>query len=188
MTYKFTEVLNDLIDYFILGDILLLESWKEDNNLSTNLAEEFTQNESGDRVFNEGIVIPMSRIANYPYTVLFHLSDDSPELCKGTNRLQFRRGTYSLKVENNMLMLFTWRVLEEFTRDNIEKWLDYYKHNKRPVIEIPNGWYDIEILAGETLQDGFYEPTFEFLIKEAKKANPIKPDINLSFGIISSSY
>lgn len=26
MIYKFTEVLNDLIDYFILGDILLLES------------------------------------------------------------------------------------------------------------------------------------------------------------------
>ena len=59
MTYKFTEVLNDLIDYFILGDILLLESWKEDNNLSTNLAEEFTQNESGDRVFNEGIIFQM---------------------------------------------------------------------------------------------------------------------------------
>lgn len=26
MTYKFTEVLNDLINYFILGDILLLET------------------------------------------------------------------------------------------------------------------------------------------------------------------
>ena len=28
MIYKFTEVLNDLVNYFILGDILLLESWK----------------------------------------------------------------------------------------------------------------------------------------------------------------
>ncbi len=34
MIYKFTEVLNDLVDYFILGDILLLESWKRANNLS----------------------------------------------------------------------------------------------------------------------------------------------------------
>ena len=34
MIYKFTEVLNDLVNYFILGDILLLESWKRANNLS----------------------------------------------------------------------------------------------------------------------------------------------------------
>ena len=50
MICKFTEVLNDLVDYFILGDILLLEEWKKDNNLSDDLATEFTINESGDRV------------------------------------------------------------------------------------------------------------------------------------------
>lgn len=82
MICKFTEVLNDLVDYFILGDILLLEEWKNENNLSDDLATEFTINESGDRVFDEGIVIPMSGIENYPYTILFHLSDDEPELCK----------------------------------------------------------------------------------------------------------
>ena len=60
MICKFTEVLNDLVDYFILGDILLLEEWKNENNLSDDLATEFTINESGDRVFDEGIVIPMA--------------------------------------------------------------------------------------------------------------------------------
>ncbi len=69
MICKFTEVLNDLVDYFILGDILLLEEWKNENNLSDDLATEFTINESGDRVFDEGIVIPMSGIENYPYTM-----------------------------------------------------------------------------------------------------------------------
>ena len=44
MIYKFTEVLNDLVNYFILGDILLLESWKRANNLSDDLATEFTTN------------------------------------------------------------------------------------------------------------------------------------------------
>ena len=29
MIYRFTEVLNDLVNYFILGDILLLENWKQ---------------------------------------------------------------------------------------------------------------------------------------------------------------
>ena len=62
MIYRFTEVLNDLVNYFLLGDILLLEGWKQANHLSDDLAMEFTTNESGDRVFDEGIVIPMAGI------------------------------------------------------------------------------------------------------------------------------
>ena len=82
MIYRFTEVLNDLVNYFLLGDILLLENWKQANHLSDDLAMEFTTNESGDRVFSEGIVIPMTGIENYPYTILFNLSGDRPELRK----------------------------------------------------------------------------------------------------------
>ena len=83
MIYKFTEVLNDLVNYFILGDILLLESWKRANNLSDDLATEFTTNESGDRAFSEGIVIPMNGIENYPYTVLFNLSGETGVVQRG---------------------------------------------------------------------------------------------------------
>lgn len=99
MIYKFTEVLNDLINYFILGDILLLSSWKHANNLSDNLSEEFTTNESSDNAFAEGIMLPMSGIENYPYTVLFNFSGGTPELCKEGSRLQLRRSGYSLKVD-----------------------------------------------------------------------------------------
>ncbi len=67
MIYRFTEVLNDLVNYFILGDILLLENWKRANHLTDDLAIEFTTNESGDRAFAEGIVIPMTGIENYPW-------------------------------------------------------------------------------------------------------------------------
>lgn len=101
MIYRFTEVLNDLVNYFLLGDILLLEDWKQANHLSDDLAMEFTTNESGDRVFDEGIVIPMAGIENYPYTILFNLSGDRPELCKERNRLQLRKSGYSLKVDHN---------------------------------------------------------------------------------------
>lgn len=110
MIYRFTEVLNDLVNYFILGDILLLEDWKQANHLSDDLAMEFTTNESGDRVFDEGIVIPMAGIENYPYTILFNLSGDRPELCKEKNRLQVRKSGYSLKVAHNTLLLFTWPI------------------------------------------------------------------------------
>ena len=167
MIYRFTEVLNDLVNYFLLGDILLLEDWKQANHLSDDLAMEFTTNESGDRIFAEGIVIPMTGIENYPYTILFNLSGDRPELCKERNRLQLRKSGYSLKVDHNMLMLFTWPILEQFTPEKVKDLISYYRVHKKPMIELANGWYHIEILGGETLQDGDYEPTFEFVIQPA---------------------
>ena len=126
MIYRFTEVLNDLVNYFLLGDILLLEDWKQANHLSDDLAMEFTTNESGDRIFAEGIVIPMTGIENYPYTILFNLSGDRPELCKERNRLQLRKSGYSLKVDHNMLMLFTWLILEQFTPEKVKDLISYY--------------------------------------------------------------
>ena len=119
MVYRFTEVLNDLVNYFLLGDVLLLENWKQANNLSDDLAMEFTTNESVDRAFAEGIVIPMTGIENYPYTILFNLSGGGPELCKEKKRLQFRKNGYSLKVAHNTLMLFTWPILKQFTMAGI---------------------------------------------------------------------
>ena len=176
MIYRFTEVLNDLVNYFLLGDILLLEDWKQANHLSDDLAMEFTTNESGDRVFDEGIVIPMAGIENYPYTILFNLSGDRPELCKERNRLQLRKSGYSLKVDHNMLMLFTWPILEQFTPEKVKDLISYYRVHKKPMI-------------GETLQDGDYEPTFEFVIQPATNEEvTINADMNFSFEITSSAY
>lgn len=189
MIYRFTEVLNDLVNYFLLGDILLLENWKQANHLSDDLAMEFTTNESGDRVFSEGIVIPMTGIENYPYTILFNLSGDRPELRKERNRLQLRKSGYSLKVDHNMLLLFTWPILEQFTPEKVNDLISYYRVHKKPMIELANGWYHIEILGGETLQDGDYEPTFEFVIQPATNEEAtINSDMNFSFEITSSAY
>ena len=193
MIYRFTEVLNDLVNYFLLGDILLLEDWKQANHLSDDLAMEFTTNESGDRIFAEGIVIPMTGIENYPYTILFNLSGDRPELCKERNRLQLRKSGYSLKVDHNMLMLFTWPILEQFTPEKVKDLISYYRVHKKPMIELANGWYHIEILGGETLQDGDYEPTFEFVIQPATNEEAtINADMNLALKLqallISETY
>ncbi|OUS76249.1 hypothetical protein B1748_13380 [Paenibacillus sp. MY03] len=188
MIYKFTDVLNDLVNYFVLGDILLLESWKQSNNLPDNLAMEFTTNENGDNVVLDGIILPMVGIENYPYTIIFNLSGDTPELLKTDSRLQFRRDGYSLKVENNMLMLFTWRILEQFTNERVNALLNHYRQHNRPMIEIENGWYNIEILGGETLQDSYYEPTFEFILQKTDKKGPAEFDIHSDFMIESSAY
>ena len=216
MIYKFTEVLNDLRDCFLLGDILLLEQWKNTNGLSDDLASEFTSNVSGDNVALEGIMHFMTGIVNYPYTIIFNLSGDKPELLKEGNRLQVRQGGYSLKVENNVLLLFTWPILTRFSNENISALIESYKNQQNtsphalisgglhslPYIEIENGWYSIEILGGETLQShevknvktgemvqvSNFDPTFEFVLKKTEKQVVEKFDIDFSFKISSSTY
>lgn len=88
-----------------------------------------------------------------------------------------------------MLMLFTWPILEQFTPEKVKDLISYYRVHKKPMIELANGWYHIEILGGETLQDGDYEPTFEFVIQPATNEEAtINADMNFSFEITSSAY
>lgn len=188
MKYKFTEVLNDLVNYFLLGDIELLRRWKQENNLSDNLAAEFTSNESADHAVSEGIILPMTGIENYPYTIIFNLGVEKPELLQPENRLQYRHDGYSLKIENNLLMLFTWRILERFTEKGVRELIERCRLQGGPVIEIENGWYRIEVLGGETLQDEEYEPTLEFIVRKTDGQKSGEIDINTDFYIRSSVY
>lgn len=91
-------------------------------------------------------------------------------------------------------MLFTWRVLSNFTCQNVEQLIATYQQDPlhKPLLKLPNGYYDIEILGGELFDQGFFEPTFEFLITKAKtdqasKTNSID-ELNLSFALTSSCY
>ncbi|AXU94034.1 MAG TPA: hypothetical protein DD850_15635 [Erwinia persicina] len=180
MRYEFTEVLNDLIDYFLLGDIRLLQKFKQDNGLGDDLAAEFISNTSADRAVESGIVIPLAGIENYPYTIIFSLSNDTPELLKPESRLQLRRGGYLLQVENRRVLLFTWRILQNFTDSEISLLQQLYDESGRPQIEVENGLYDVEILGGEVLRDGYYEPAFEFVFKKTTRTHTT-PDVDSSY-------
>jgi len=194
--YKFGEVLNDLVNYFILGDVLLLKSWQEQNNLPNDLATVFTTTDDVDNAIADGILLPMTGINNYPYTIIFNFSNDTPKLLKGENQLQFRQEGYSLKVENNMLVLFTWRILSRFSDDNVNQLVASHKKYKKPIIELENGWYNVDILGGEILQEKMgetshffeLEPTFEFVLKKTNNQERRNIDINFNFAIESSSY
>ena len=85
-------------------------------------------------------------------------------------------------------MLFTWRILEQFTNERVNALLNHYRQYKKPLIEIENGWYSIEVLGGETLQDSNYEPTFEFVLRKTERKEPAEFDINSDFKIESSTY
>lgn len=64
--YKFDEVLNDLMDYFILGDPDYLLQYKIAQGLPDDLLTEFTTKETGDDVVKQGVMIPMTGVENYP--------------------------------------------------------------------------------------------------------------------------
>jgi hypothetical protein len=190
--YKFEEVLNDLMDYFILGDVDCLMQYKIENNLPDDLLTEFTTEETGDRVVEEGIIIPLIGIENYPYTIYFNLSDDISQLLKPGNDLQHQRDGYCLKVVNGRIYLYTIPYLRNFTIERVEA-LKKFKH---ATIELPNGFYSVTVLAGltkqtmeiknekgeiEKIED--MEPTFEFLIKPSAAKPNFTADFTYPFRV-----
>lgn len=190
--YKFEEVLNDIMDYFILGDVDYLMQYKIENDLPDDLLTEFTTKETGDQVVEEGVMIPMIGIENYPYTVYFNLSDDIPELLKPGNNLQHQRDGYCLKVMNGRIYLYTIPYLRNFTIETI----DVLKKFKQATIELPNGFYSVSVLAGLTRQKieittesgemasiQEMEPTFEFLIKSSVEKPDFTADFNYQFQV-----
>lgn len=184
MQYEFDEVLNDLIDYFLLGDLLLLQNFKQQHQLPDDLATEFVTNEHGDQAVLEGVMIPMIGVENHPYRALFTLTGSPPELLKPESRLQHRRAGYGLQVVHGRIHLYTWRILQNFNAENLQELLERYRQPNRPTIEVENGWYEVEILAGEVNRDGSFEPAFEFVLN--KVDGPVDAsgvDVNYHFAV-----
>ncbi|MBF8795681.1 hypothetical protein IRZ70_22990 [Pseudomonas monteilii] len=166
MRYEFSEVLNDLVDYFILGDIQLLQRYKEEHDLPDDLAGAFTSSDVGDQAVFDGIVLPLAGVENLPYRIIFSLDEAPPALLATGSRLKHRRPGYVLQVQHRALMLFTWRILQHFTHKALGDLLARYQQPGRPIIELDNGWYHVEVLAGAVLRDGLYEPAFEFVLNK----------------------
>lgn len=196
---KFTEILNDTIDYFLLGDLELLRNYKIENNLSNDLATEFTTKESGEQIVKNGILIPMPKVVNQPYTIIFNTSDRESEFEKKENNLSFKRSGYILKVEHRQVILFTWWILTDFSDEKVKELIEYPTKWNRPFIEIKNGWYDVDILGGFTKQktafkdrEGndiekyFLEPTFEFKLTLRDKKSNFKGQVNESFELLEN--
>jgi len=73
MVYKFEEIRNDLMDYFILGDPELLLQFKNSRNLPDDLITEFTTKPTIDEAVEQGVMIPMCGVENYLYNIILAL-------------------------------------------------------------------------------------------------------------------
>ena len=194
MVYKFEEVLNDLMDYFILGDPDYLLHYKNAHGLPDDLLLEFTTQESGDLAVSEGVMLPLSKVENLPYTVYFNLSEGQPELLKEGNELQVRQAGHCLRVESGAVYLYTMPYLRSYTDATVAR----IKQHRSATISLPNGWYAVEVLGGLTKQTTELinvngdrvsfeelEPTFEFLIIPSKDRPEYTADLNYPYQINS---
>lgn len=188
MSIQFHEILNDLVNYFLLGDLLLLQDWKQEHHLSNQLSMEFTTNESADLAIQEGIFLAMYGIENYPYTILFTFETETAQLLQKENRLQFCHDDYFIKVAHGMLMLYTWPLLTDFTQERVNAWIHQGKQRGRAIIELENGWYHVTVLGGECLLDGVWEPTLEFILVRREQQGEQIGNPNANFQIQSSTY
>lgn len=158
MIIQFNEVLNDLYSYFLLADIAVLKQYQQQNQLSNDLAHEFTKKHYGDEVVKNGTMVALAGIENYPYTILFNCGDD-PVLLQENNQFILRENGYLINIQSGKLTLLTWRVLQNFDDKMIDD-IANHKPYPRPSIDLDNGWYQIDVLAGMVDE----ERVFEFLI------------------------
>ncbi len=179
--YKFTEELNDLWDYFILADPFTLLNYKKQHNLPNDLITNMTMTDFGDKVVQEGKMIPLSNIQNYPYTIYFNLKGKNIELEKPQNNLQIRQDGYLLEVTQEKICLFTIPYLKNYILETVEKLVKIRKAQ----IKIPNGFYSVSILAGQTQQKDGKEPTLEFIILPVTKEYKFSATLNKSFKIVN---
>ncbi|NQD53955.1 hypothetical protein HP546_01075, partial [Pseudomonas sp. CM25] len=114
----------------------------------------------------------------------FTLDGHTPALREAGSRLKHRRNGYVLRVEHGALMLYTWRILQHFTPKTLGDLLARYQVPGRPMIELDNGWYDVEVLAGALVRDGVYEPAFEFVLnKRWNRGEAAGVDTGYAFGL-----
>lgn len=185
---KFTECLNDCWDYFFLGDPSTLSKFKTENDLSFDLIHDFTSSDSGDKVAEEGVLIPLSGVANYPYHIYFSINSNESVFEDKTNDLQFRKKGYWLKVTSGEVYLMTLPYLRNWTEEGGIKKL--VSNGMRPKVQIENGVYRVEILGGEVYEEGGWEPSYEFVLKkeEKEKLHFDVEDVNFLFTIRSKEY
>lgn len=180
MKIEHTEVLNDLVDYFLLADLELLDAWRIERGIGPDLATELTTTDSVDEAIAEGILLPMRGIENYPFTVIFRSNDAVPELDDA--EIQFRHDGYRLQVRHGQASLFTWPFLTAFNHEAVRWVLDRHAAHNGPTIELDNGFYDVAVIGGVRRETD--DPLLEFVFSpEDTNAELSLPDPHRPFSI-----
>lgn len=160
-SFIFKEVLNDLMDYFLLSDLNNLLAYKSEQHLSDDLIHEFTTNQSGDDVVQQGVMIALAGIDNLPYTILVKTENEKSEFTAQQHRLIHCQSGYVLQVKHKQIRLFTMPYLKKFTALTLDK----IEQLKAVKINLENGWYTVNIYAGFLQISGEEQACIEFILE-----------------------
>lgn len=178
---KYTECLNDLVDYFIVGDIDNITRFKAKHLLSDDLCHEFTNISFVNDPVETGVILPMRGIKNFPYTVYFNTQKTSI-FSSLESDIQHQQKGYVLEVVSGRVYLLTMPILKAWSKNT-----DLIRRSK-PYLDIKNGWYGVEVVCGETLQDTGWEPTIEYTFQRYDTRPNYEAKDNYAFEIISREY
>lgn len=193
--FQFNRCLTNGMDYFIGADPYALLDFKKRNNLDDDLLTEFTTNDSGDNVVTEGIMIPLEKCAIVPHTIYVNFSEKNRVLTNEESDFQFKEGSYPLKIVSGIFCVFAIDYLENFTEEAVENIIILYRDKNYAIIDLDNGWYSVEILAGLTQQNfekssyhwgeimDDMEPTFEFCLHKQVEKPKLTAKLNREYKI-----
>ena len=160
-----------------MSDSENLLAYKNEKQLSDDLIYEFTSNDSGDEVVQQGIMIALAGIDNLPYTILIKTENEPSELAKEPHCLVHHQSGYILHVVNNKIALFTMPYLRCFTQASIDN-IEQFKPVK---IRLINGWYNVAVYMGFLKGNEGDEPCLEFILKKEAEQPQFYADVQYMY-------
>lgn len=166
MRHRWSEVLNDCYDLWILADIEVMTSFQQAHGLPDDLLSAFTRGDTVDVAVAQGVLLPMSGIVNQPYTLLFRGPDDASTFDRPTAELQVDRPGYGLRVTSGALGCITVPYLRQWNVGGLDRLRGAMDRGVRQRIPLEPGFYDVRVRGG--LVDD--EATFEFVLEQVAEA------------------
>lgn len=191
--YKFDEVLTDGYSCLLLGDVYSLQSFQNKSQLGDNLQNAFTTTKAGDDVVKYGDMIYLGNVQNpYDdgYTIFFNFGVSSHVKNLPNSNIIHNVVGNLLHITSNSLCVYSWRYLQTFNQIMIDQLYNLSESNGkieeingvlvnesntvRQRINIPNGYYQVDVLCGY-LEGNI--PFFEFIIKPTSQTS-IEKNLN----------
>lgn len=165
----FTEVLNDFFDLWLLADPEVLTRFQRSQDLPDDLLQAFTRGDAVDIALADGVLLPMSGIANQPYTVVFRSSDDPSVFRRPGEKgadLQVERQGYGLRVRSGSVCLITVPYLRRWNDEGRARLQAAVEAGVRQSAEVAPGFYAVSVLGGMVADDATFEVVLEQVPEE----------------------
>ncbi|MEZ4322601.1 MAG: hypothetical protein R3F61_34360 [Myxococcota bacterium] len=163
---RFTEVLNDFFDLWILADPEVLTRFQQERGLSDDLVDAFTRGDTVDVALAEGVLLPMSGIVNQPYTVVFRRPDERSVFDATGAELQVERRGYGLRVTSGVVVLITVPYLRRWNEEGRARLRAAVDAGVRQPVRMDSGFYAVSVLGGSVADDATFEVVFDRVPEE----------------------